>query len=124
MKCQFIFNKEKKKYICQVCGYETPYEGERHCVQVPNLGNRILNFTKAATQHALSGNPTVTKEVMKQRLKICTGCELFKPNTNEVGGICTHSSCGCTIQDNLNYLNKIAWADQKCPIDKWGETID
>jgi hypothetical protein len=87
----------------------------------PNLATRLANFAKAAVNHAIQGNPTVEEAVMKRRLEICRACPLFKPNENDVGGVCTHSTCGCTIQDNLNYLNKIAWADQECPIGKWGK---
>jgi hypothetical protein len=90
-------------------------------IQVPDLATRVGNFTKAAVEHAKLGNPVVKEDTMKSRLEICRQCPLFKPNMNEVGGVCTHESCGCSIQDNLNYLNKIAWADQECPIGKWGK---
>jgi hypothetical protein len=87
----------------------------------PSLLQRAWNFGKAAINHVLAGNPVVPEEVMKARLDICRSCPLFKPNHNQVGGVCTHSSCGCNIQDNLDYLNKIAWADQECPIKRWGK---
>lgn len=127
MNCLFIQN-NKGSYTCEYCGFTFIKNLPRNCPakknlgqKEPNLAQKIINFTKAAINHAINGNPVVDEEVMKRRLKICKSCPLFKLNTNEVGGVCTHSSCGCTIQDNLNYLNKIAWADQKCPIDKWGE---
>ena len=28
--------------------------------------------------------------------------------------------CGCNINTKKTFFNKLAWADQKCPIDKWG----
>jgi glycosyltransferase involved in cell wall biosynthesis len=32
--------------------------------------------------------------------------------------------CGCNINDQQIYLNKLAWADQKCPISKWGVPLE
>lgn len=127
--CKFIFNEQIGKCKCYDCGYETIYcNAKKYCLskpqpqlERPSLINRVTNFVAAVTQHAIAGNPTVSEKTMKERLAICKECPLFKLNTNAVGGVCTHETCGCNVQDNLNYLNKIAWADQKCPIDKWGK---
>jgi hypothetical protein len=27
--------------------------------------------------------------------------------------------CGCNVNDKKIFLNKLAWADQKCPLEKW-----
>ena len=134
--CEF-HAREDGKYECGYCTKVVPKSGiHRNCPekmkqlntgsvgnypapQPPNLFTRLANFGKAAINHVLEGNPKVTEEVMKERLAICKDCELFKPNDNNVGGICTHSSCGCNIQDNMDYLNKITWADQECPLKKW-----
>jgi len=113
---------------CVNCNATNPYcEAKRECDKQeipspPPLTQRVVNFVAAAAQHAIAGNPVVSEKVLQERLKICQACELFKRNQNEIGGVCTHSSCGCNIQDNLNYLNKIAWADQQCPIGKWGKS--
>lgn len=107
---------------CSVCGYKTKHcKAFRQCG--PSIAQKVVNFLAASTKHAIAGNPVVREEVMKQRLEICRACPLFKANGNEVGGVCTHSSCGCNIQDNLNYLNKIAWADQECPIGSWPKMV-
>lgn len=122
MNCSFKPN-SLGTFTCEYCGFTFPKDSvKRNCParKEPNIVQKGWNFAKAAVQHAINGYPTVTEEKMRERLDICRSCDLFKPNANQVGGICTHESCGCTIQDNLNYLNKIAWADQKCPIDKWG----
>jgi hypothetical protein len=29
------------------------------------------------------------------------------------------SECGCNISNKSIFLNKLAWADQKCPLNKW-----
>jgi hypothetical protein len=119
-------------YTCENCGLTLPRgDIKANCkatlndlppnTESPSLLQRAWNFGKAAINHVLAGNPVVPEEVMKARLDICRSCPLFKPNHNQVGGVCTHSSCGCNIQDNLDYLNKIAWADQECPIKRWGK---
>jgi hypothetical protein len=127
--CKFINTNDPNILRCEYCSVEIPSKFKnvyRDCnkqLQPPPLLQRILNFTAAATKHAIAGNPVVSEEVLKQRLDLCRACELYKPNNNAVGGVCTHETCGCNIQDNLNYLNKIAWADQKCPIGKWDKGV-
>ena len=29
--------------------------------------------------------------------------------------------CGCNINQKKQFFNKLAWADQKCPLGKWEE---
>lgn len=80
--------------------------------QPPSLMDKVLNFTKAATKHALAGSPKCTDAQIHQRYEICKGCEFFQNN------ICT--KCGCNLVREKIYMNKLAWADQSCPIGKWG----
>jgi len=135
--CNFVKQEGSDLCVCTKCGYETKYcNASKRCrmnravqspkneLQPPSLLTRVINFTTAATKHAVAGNPVVSEEILKERLSICKSCELFKPNANTVGGVCTHATCGCNIQDNLNYLNKIAWADSFCPIKKWDRVDD
>lgn len=135
--CEFIKLENSEKYICKYkgCGRIVPtpnvkanckssleqISNESNDIKPPPLLNRIVNFIAAASKHAIAGNPVVSEEVLNKRLEICKNCpsKLFKPNTNTVGGVCTHQSCGCNIQDNVTYLNKIAWADQECPEGHW-----
>ena len=127
MDCNFIEQNKEKKYICTVCEYETNFLGVRTCQPLPpkkdepSLLKKIGNFTFALAKHLYKGMPTVNKDVLDNRLKICQECPLFKKKDGMVGGVCAHESCGCSIQDEVVFLNKIAWADQKCPIGKWGE---
>jgi hypothetical protein len=123
-----VFIKQNDIWICNTCGYQTEIENlNRNCKPIlqktnepPNLLRKISNFTFAAAQHLFKGMPTVTEQELEERLEKCRGCELFKKK-GMTGGVCTHENCGCNIQDEVVFLNKIAWADQKCPIDKWGE---
>jgi hypothetical protein len=78
----------------------------------PSLMQKVLNFTKSATKHAMVGSPKCTDEQIHHRYNICTQCEFFQNN------ICT--KCGCNLVREKIYMNKLAWADQSCPIGKWG----
>lgn len=80
----------------------------------PNLLLKASNFTVAAISHFLKGNPTCTQEEIDQRFTICKSCKLF------TGVACAHKRCGCNINDQQIYLNKLAWKDQACPLEKWG----
>jgi hypothetical protein len=86
----------------------------------PNLARKLYNFSVASIGHFIRGNPTCTQEEIDERLTVCKGCELYRPSmVNEDTGICTHSTCGCNINSDVVYLNKLAWADQECPLKKW-----
>lgn len=128
MACKFIkYNEELE--ICDICGYIASKGSVREdCryifqeqYQGPDFLQKVKNFTRAVTGHLANGNPTVTEEQLKKRLEICKTCVLFKPTGDGVGGTCLHNSCGCSIKDTLEYMNKIAWADQECPVGKWGK---
>ena len=87
---------------------------------MPPLFQRLANFSRAAIAHALSGNPTCSQAQIDERLAICRACEKFKPDTDRPDlGVCTHSKCGCKVRREEKYLNKLAWADQECPLGKW-----
>lgn len=72
---------------------------------------RIWRFSKAAISHVCKGMPTCNQEQINERLSICKGCKHFN------NGSCR--KCGCNCNNNKKFLNKLAWADQQCPIGKW-----
>lgn len=125
--CGLVFSKNIRKNCTKFMTHDSSFyatlQNAIQHQQEPSLLQKAWNFGKSALNHAIAGNPTVPEETMKERLEICRSCPLFKPNQNQVGGVCTHSTCGCNIQDNLDYLNKIAWADQECPVQKWGKYV-
>ena len=87
----------------------------------PSAIKKIKNFSKETIKHLIKGSPTCTQEQIDERLVICHGCPFFERyKENEDAGVCTHTDCGCNINKELKFLNKLAWADQKCPINKWG----
>ena len=82
-------------------------------LESPSLSRKFKNFTVGAIKHIAKGMPTCTQEEIDERLEICRGCKWFR------GGSCL--KCGCACNNNKKFLNKLAWADQKCPIGKWGK---
>jgi hypothetical protein len=62
-------------------------------------------------QRDLTNKKQCTQEEIDARMDICKGCEFFKNNT------CM--KCGCALSREKNYMNKLLWADQSCPIKKW-----
>jgi hypothetical protein len=73
---------------------------------------KAKNFAVASAQHVAAGMPTCSDEEIIRRHDICMGCEFFKDST------C--SKCGCPIKRDREFISKLAWADQSCPVGKWG----
>lgn len=74
---------------------------------------RINTFLYSLFWHIYRGFPKSSQDIINQRLSICKNCENFD---------FVHSQClicGCNINDKKIFMNKLAWADQKCPINKW-----
>src|SRR4029434_4501387 len=57
--------------------------------------------------------PACTQDETDRRLAICKACPLFN------GRLCTHESCRCNINSDLEFLHKLAWAAQRCPLRQW-----
>ena len=80
---------------------------------VPFL-QKVKNFAAATVQHVAAGMPMASDEEILRRHDICQACEYFKNNA------C--SKCGCPVYRDKKFVSKLAWADQSCPIGKWGPT--
>lgn len=78
----------------------------------PSFLTKVKNFAVAATQHVAAGMPMASDDEIIRRHDICQGCEFFANNT------C--GKCGCPVNRNRNYVSKLSWADQSCPVGKWG----
>lgn len=61
--------------------------------------------------HAYAGFPKSTQKLINERYDICGSCEYFEKNTCLV--------CGCNINNKRIFMNKLAWLDQRCPMNKW-----
>lgn len=74
---------------------------------------RLKTFIKSLFWHVYSGFPKSTKEEIEYRYSICLTCNEFNNNKNQC------NVCGCVVKNQSIFLNKLAWADQECPIGKW-----
>lgn len=74
---------------------------------------RIKTFLKSLFFHVRSGLPKATRSEILYRYNICLSCDRFEKNKSQCG------VCGCNIENKSKFLNKLAWADQECPIGKW-----
>lgn len=85
----------------------------------PSFTQKARNFVKAAVKHVACGRPQATDEQVAERFAVCQGCELFE-DTGEGTGKCRHPSCGCALKKvGVKGMNKLRWADQSCPLEKW-----
>ena len=129
--CEFKPDTNKDTYICKLCNnrmvyasmgedlpkipcikkLSKPIEIPKQAIKKPRIFKKIANFIKALFSHVLSGAKRTSLEERTQRLNICTACEYYD------GIACTQ--CGCPITRYQQYLSKLDWKDQKCPVGKW-----
>jgi hypothetical protein len=84
----------------------------RHPKPGVSLLTKATNFAKSAAAHVAAGMPQASDEEILRRHAICTGCEFF---VNDSCG-----KCGCPVARDRKFVSKLAWADQSCPVGKWG----
>lgn len=74
---------------------------------------RLKVFFQSLWFHIYRGFPKSTKDEILVRYNICISCEEYDKNRS----VC--NVCGCNIGNKKTFLNKLAWADQECPVGKW-----
>lgn len=74
---------------------------------------RLKTFLKSLFWHINRGLPKSTQEEINRRFFLCITCPSYDGKNKR----CT--VCGCNINNKKQFLNKLAWADQKCPLNKW-----
>ena len=79
--------------------------------------NKITNFGKSLWFHIGRGMPKCSKEQIEQRFNICNQCDEYNCIEQEC------KVCGCSINKKKIFMNKLAWADQECPLLKWRKEI-
>lgn len=79
----------------------------------PSFVDKIKNFAVAVAGHVSNGLPQCTEDQIIKRHNICLQCEFFKDDTCQ--------KCGCPLIRNKQFVSKLAWADQECPIGKWSK---
>lgn len=74
---------------------------------------RIQTFLKSLFWHIWAGFPKSSQEQINYRLNICLSCDKYDADNKEC------FICGCNINNKRIFMNKLAWADQECPLGKW-----
>ena len=90
---------------------DTRHPAYRRQTAVPLL-EKAKNFASATVKHVAAGMPRCSDEQVEERFRICQGCEHYD------GTACM--KCGCPVNREKAYLSKLSWADQSCPVGKWG----
>jgi len=78
----------------------------------PSLIQKAANFATSAAAHVAAGMPQATQEQIDARYAICQTCEHYD------GRACRQ--CGCPVVREKAFISKLAWANEKCPVGKWG----
>ncbi len=81
------------------------------------MKHKIITFIKSLFFHIYAGFPKSTQQQINDRHSICLSCERFDSLNKEC------MECGCNINNRKIFLNKLAWADQECPLGKWKKII-
>jgi hypothetical protein len=110
-------DKLKKKYP-DIGAKKRKKEGYVDTVEENNNGEMSVSFVKKANNFVeaigkwgASGFPTVTPEILSERLEICKDCEFWDRAGFAGTGSCR--KCGCSTQAKLRMTT------EKCPIGKW-----
>ncbi len=76
------------------------------------VAKKAVNFAKSSVKHIATGMKRCSQEEVNRRFAICQGCEFLKD------GACM--KCGCPVVREKKFISKLSWANESCPIGKWG----
>ena len=79
--------------------------------------NKIKNFSNSLFWHIGRGMPKCSPTQIEERYKICEKCDQYNSKEHEC------MVCGCSVNNKNIFMNKLAWADQECPLMKWRKKI-
>lgn len=78
---------------------------------------KIITFLRSLFWHCYAGFPKSTIQQINDRMNICETCEMLDKKYNQC------LICGCNINREKKFMNKLAWADQECPLGKWQKLV-
>lgn len=114
--CSLIIQKRdsSKKYMCRERVEESAQNPDNNShIRVKLVKSEILSSNNTQPTHTESADrQQCSQEQIDDRLSICNKCEFYQNNT------CLQ--CGCALSRDRNFMNKLYWRDQSCPIGKWG----
>lgn len=76
------------------------------------MAQAMRNLAASAAKHLAAGMPRATDEQVAARFAICQTCEHYD------GRAC--KKCGCPIVRERQFVSKLSWANESCPVGKWG----
>ena len=74
---------------------------------------KLKTFLKSLFWHIALGLPKSSQKTIDHRFNICLSCSSYDKKNKQC------LECGCNISNKKIFLNKLAWADQQCPLNKW-----
>lgn len=80
----------------------------------PSLAKKAVNFVSSAAKHVAAGAPLASEEEVARRFAICQSCEFYDGKACE--------KCGCPVVREKKFLSKLSWANESCPVGKWGKS--
>jgi len=93
-------------------GFQPPRE-------LPPLAQRVANFAASAAKHVAAGMSRCTEEQIAERFAVCQDCEFLVQDCEFlVNQAC--SKCGCPVVREARFVSKLSWANESCPVGKWG----
>jgi hypothetical protein len=78
----------------------------------PSLAAKAVNVARSVAKHVAAGMPKATDEQIAERFAICQTCEHYD------GKAC--KQCGCPVVREKKFFSKLSWANESCPVGKWG----
>jgi hypothetical protein len=84
----------------------------RHPKPGLSLIQKARNFAASAAKHVAAGMPQATEAQVAERFAVCQACEHFD------GKACRQ--CGCPVVRERQFIGKLSWAKESCPVGKWG----
>lgn len=81
---------------------------------LPPWWKRLWHLAVAVVRHVADGCRRRTEDEVSFLFEThCAGCEFFD------GSVCRHKDCGCNVNGEQQFWNKLAWRSEHCPIKKW-----
>lgn len=81
--------------------------------KLQRITRKLVTFCKSLAFHIYSGFPKSSLLDIKYRYTICQSCEYLDIKKSQC------EICGCNVNTKKIFMNKLAWADQECPMGKW-----
>jgi len=84
--------------------------------------NKVKQFLEEKKGWDDAGQPYRSEEKIQELFNICIQCPEYQKVSKKVGKC---GVCGCRLSYSSKFLNKLAWATTRCPLDepKWIEDI-